>query len=1489
MSALSFRGRTAFAVCRKVSIKKSYIAPSFGSLKNIIPNKLLEVSTNMESVIQSLHSDRSLITYVGVLLPESVTAITAFQTHPSNKLFSSSTSYFTGQNTEEKLSNVEKNSTDATELSSAHLRQDPSKGYSGPYRTADTQNKFQESSSRVDKELHSLNLNVQRTGRAYLDNVERILNTMKICGGCTSNEALLLLRCCGSFLTDEKLKLRADISEKVWEFFKNNKIQLDISHYNALLKNRLENEGPEYQPAEFLAAMEESGIEANRVTFQHLIAKFCSLGDIQGATTILEHMKEQKMSVNENIFHSLIIGHCRADDFQNAKGVMEIMVDSGVDVGNDTRMIYVLELARAGKDFRNELNKAITEGIQLTDNDLFKLIVLLLVKGEKEAANDIAEMLPKKRGFFQEMRNFIPSMISTGELELPFKILEQFRAPIPIGSEGHADSSLADHGLFFVNAMVKNEYDPKSLIQYAKKFEGSESMVCNRILETSVEQGNIQYGQSLYDEIINEFGKDILNPAHLANFVRSYSNRIKSQNMDRSSTSEAFIKFLIDMGAIGLRPLSSDLSQSIIPNIMRGQNILPGQAMKRIWKKLNVLSDEGIQNRNPVPWYQLSNAMIQYLLNQENVLNFGNTIKFMISMNMPKRPHLWNSSLARSFLATDSKDSLITMLVMCSTTVTKQVLKNNTSNEEQWARNDVDLFQTLNHIAALAPRYRPNCKLEDILLPVLKDLEDLKIGVPEKVTSMLQRNVEGCSKEFAETLTQLESMYTGGHDSWTETATKTFLEDRTKLTNLMISMSQPDYVPMSGSGFIDKDNIPTDIKGLEKAQKIIDQKNLYNSTVSNLLISAYAEQDKLKEADSRIESIRMGDIVPNTAHQYVNACIRSETLDNARKFLEMITTKSDTKVWTQTYLNLGKALAEQGKHEKVLELFSSVDANKLESKKSLSIHASQIVIYYSNKTEHDNAENVFKVLQDANVITDPKVIKGLEASLGRGLATDANLDEKVSEFESIAKDEERLLQPFQLLKKLIAKEDTKGMQRVLDASIDVIGEARSLYNLAFTFIDVEKLSQAKKLLATPGLRYDHGKIKWIMDKFSETNKLDNLENFVKFCRPVFACNREFMYSSLISACAKQNDCNRIEEAWINMQEEDLTPSDALKLQISKALQAEGRPVPFIIPDTEQEEKHELTPDRDVSISTESHNENRIQEKNYSQYQTLECALNQNDVDTVMNCYKSMDKKTRSKIGLNVTNFILNVKDEQQQFEILQILFEDRAFNELALKYGYQLSSILESLNVTQLESIQNKLSKCESKLRNRYAWVYGKVHKLQISSDTQGYIRSLETNDTGRNSPSHRLIRQIIESSPNNAEQFFNCVLKQTETNPKLAIETIKYCLITKENADMVEKIWKMVEGQDLTREMFRDMNLKNCSNQELFPVKEFYLSCIGSPSISDVTRNSLKQVLPVIYNRLVSNAVNEKSKTGEEQIFLQHEPQDIIKEALSKWIDLDW
>lgn len=144
-------------------------------------------------------------------------------------------------------------------------------------------------------------------------------------------QALLLIRCCGEFLSGESLKARKALCDTVWETVKligknleNFSFQiilhcswfylgvtLDISHFNALLMVLIENE-IEFSPLEYLLDMKKLGIEPNKITFQRLIEQYCNMGDIEGATKILEHMSEQEIPLNENIFAYLIKGHAKA-------------------------------------------------------------------------------------------------------------------------------------------------------------------------------------------------------------------------------------------------------------------------------------------------------------------------------------------------------------------------------------------------------------------------------------------------------------------------------------------------------------------------------------------------------------------------------------------------------------------------------------------------------------------------------------------------------------------------------------------------------------------------------------------------------------------------------------------------------------------------------------------------------------------------------------------------------------------------------------------------------------------------------------------------------------------------------------------------------------------------------------------------------------------------------------------------------------------------
>ena len=1170
MSVLSLRAKTAIAVMHRISTKPHPSCALYSTLNKLLVNKLLQESSKGQNAL------------IGVPTPESIMSSPDFNSPLAIRSFFHLTGLNTGKPVESQVIN------DDAHLSNLSSKSQPSGhpgtgGIGNPQRDYDQQISDKAEQHGIESALHKLNLNVQRTGRAYLDHVLSIFAGIKRCGGCTPNEALLLLRCCGNFLTDEKVEIRAALSEELWAYYQNKGIELDTSHYNALLKNRLDNEGPEFQPTEFLATMEANDVEANRVTFQHLIAKFCSLGDIHGATTILEHMKEQKMSVNENVFHSLIIGHCRADDFLNAKGVMTIMVDSNVDVGSDTRMIYVLELARAGKDFKEEIDNIVAEGIQITDNDFFKLIVTLLEKGDVTEASNIAEMLPKKRGFFQEMRNVIPAMVSKGGVELSFKILEDFKVPAPLGSEGHEDANMADHSNFFLAAMIRNEYDPKRVINYAKKFKGAEDIVSTRILEFCVDHGQIAYGQAVFDEIIKEFGEDTLNPTLISTYVRMRSNYLKKQSFDKESTVEAFIQFLINMEMIGLRPLTSDLSQSIIPNIFACDE-LPGHVLRRINDKRNALLDAGIQPRNRIPYSQQSNAVLQSLLNEENILSFGRAVDFFLYTNVPARPHLWNSSLARSFLATNNKEFLVTILSFSSSKLTdnqtKRLLEQNNVTKEHLEKRDEDLFQVLNHIVALLPRYRPDTSPEDILCPVLEDLSELNIGIPEMVTSLLSRSLEGCSEKTLKLINQLEHVYSNNQSFMTDEKFEEFHQRQKSTVNLAIASVRANFVPMAASGYIKKEDMPTSLTGLERIQNVIDRKGKFNSTITNKLIRAYVENNKLSEADDRIQlslnhKYEIVKLINPTIRAYVDACIRIKQFDRASKLFAMLQKNYGTgyKIWISNYIELALAMAKEGHHEKVLDLFKEINIETLESRYPLHHEGSLIVNYYASNGDMYNGKKILEVLQNSKIVDNTYKLAPPNLS-------SETLEEKLDLFENTAKKEQRIGHIFPLLKLLIEKEDLERIQRVLNTSIDVIGETKSLYNLAFAFIDSGKFSQAKKLLATPGLRYDKKKVDYLMDILSKEGKIDKFEKFVQFSRPVFSCDREHMYTRFISECAKRKEAERIQEAWVNMQEEDFVPSDHLKVQIATALQANGLSVPFSIPQIT-----EKTPEIVKNVST----------------------------------------------------------------------------------------------------------------------------------------------------------------------------------------------------------------------------------------------------------------------------------------------------------------
>lgn len=88
------------------------------------------------------------------------------------------------------------------------------------------------------------------------------------------------------------------------------------------------------------------------------------------------------------------------------------MQDSGISVGAHTYLAYLVGMIRNGQEWesvKSEMEEIERDHeIAFSDNDIFEMMIEFIRAKKTEAARELLERLPRKRGLFQEMRNAIP-------------------------------------------------------------------------------------------------------------------------------------------------------------------------------------------------------------------------------------------------------------------------------------------------------------------------------------------------------------------------------------------------------------------------------------------------------------------------------------------------------------------------------------------------------------------------------------------------------------------------------------------------------------------------------------------------------------------------------------------------------------------------------------------------------------------------------------------------------------------------------------------------------------------------------------------------------------------------------------------------------------------------------------------------------------------------------------------------------------------------
>ncbi|KAL3226299.1 hypothetical protein MRX96_025203 [Rhipicephalus microplus] len=175
----------------------------------------------------------------------------------------------------------------------------------------------------------------------------------------------------------------------------------------------------------------------------------------------------------------------------------------------------------------------------------------------------------------------------------------------------------------------------------------------------------------------------------------------------------------------------------------------------------------------------------------------------------------------------------------------------------------------------------------------------------------------------------------------------------------------------------------------------------------------------------------------------------------------------------------------------------------------------------------------------------------------------------------------------ELSRQLINQGRSEELQKVVDISTEVHGEANTLFDLTAYFLECGHVRQAQKILETPGLRARHQRLSEICENFLRRGMVTQLEQLVAITRNLFDVNRDSLYQSLKKSDAA-GDADRALDAWAQMQEENVQPSASTLQLLAALLQRLGRPVPFTVPAVEEGAKRDsfgtlLTSDLDAAL------------------------------------------------------------------------------------------------------------------------------------------------------------------------------------------------------------------------------------------------------------------------------------------------------------------
>ncbi|XP_008215611.1 leucine-rich PPR motif-containing protein, mitochondrial [Nasonia vitripennis] len=557
----------------------------------------------------------------------------------------------------------------------------------------------------IDLMLNDVDRKIKNFGNIYKNDVEDLLQAVTEKGSITTTQALLMIRCCGDFLCSESLQTRQALVKNVWDTITGLGLQLDISHYNALLLINLENE-TDFSPLDILVELKEKNIQPNRVTFQRLIEQYCNKGDIAGATKILEHMSAQEIPINEVIFNSLIKGHSEAGDVQSAVKILEIMKQAGIEPSSRSYTAVLCTHAKSGdiEAIRNTLNDCKEKDILLANKEILEVIYTLALNKQLEHIDEIMSLLLKGSTYNREAIPFIYKLIEKNRIETAFKLLKSLvKNPLRQSEDEKTDS-----GQFFIRKLVTHDVNPETVVKYCKIMQEEKLNQNAFILAIYTAFTNDKHHLALpLLKALKESGAEIREHYFYPLFV-SYSKVNNLQGILNT-----------------MRTMIFDFN--IAPSILAVKDYIIPYMVENPISNCNTLVE------NNLPFSVAANSMLLHLLSQNKTQQAA---KFIVSTNMPYRARIMIRPLVNALEYTKDVKSFMNILHYQYI----HMLNDNYNNDDENTGEQISAKQFVNIALVRAidqlSKFNAECIIE-----VLKELSEKGINIDDQAAEKIKSHI----------------------------------------------------------------------------------------------------------------------------------------------------------------------------------------------------------------------------------------------------------------------------------------------------------------------------------------------------------------------------------------------------------------------------------------------------------------------------------------------------------------------------------------------------------------------------------------------------------------------------------------------------------------------------------------------------------------------------------------------------------------------------